>query len=133
MLVGDDTDLPVLLCYNASLDSYNLFFRPEPKKTNTKTPRVWNMHQGCQGATIIIGPEVCTHILFLHAVLGCDTTSRLYGIGKEISLKKFKSSEHFREQAKVFSAQSASSQELGYCCRGTSISQYVQWETWGAA
>ena len=29
MLVGDDTDLLVLLCYHASLDSYNLFFRPE--------------------------------------------------------------------------------------------------------
>ena len=92
VLVGDDTDLLVLLCYHASLDSTTYFY-------------FWNMHQGCQGASIIIGPEVCTHILFLHAVLA---TSRLYGIGKEISLKKFKSSEHFREQAKVFSAQSAS-------------------------
>ena len=34
-----------------------------------------------------LGPEVCSHILFLHAVLGCDTTSRLYSIGKGNSLK----------------------------------------------
>ena len=44
----------------------------------------------------------------LHVVLECDTTSHLCGIGKGISLKKFKSSIHFREQAKVFDAQSAS-------------------------
>ena len=69
---------------------------------------MWNI----QAVKEQLGPEVCTHILFLHAVLGCDTTSRLYGIGKGISLKKFKSSEHFREQAKVFNAQSASPQEV---------------------
>ena len=30
--VGDDTDLLVLLCYHASLDTCNLLFKPEPKK-----------------------------------------------------------------------------------------------------
>ena len=37
VLVG--TDLLVLLCYHANLDSYNILFRPEPKK-NTKNPKV---------------------------------------------------------------------------------------------
>ena len=78
VLVGDDTDLLILLCYDACLDSHDIFFRPEPKKT-TKIHRVSN------------------HILFLHAVLGCDTTSRLYGIGEGSSLRKFKTSNHFRE------------------------------------
>ena len=32
VLVGDDTDLLVLLCYHANLDSCDIFFRPEPKK-----------------------------------------------------------------------------------------------------
>jgi len=40
--------------------------------------------------------------------LGCDTTSRLYGIGKGISLSKFKASSMFHEQAKVFNSDSAS-------------------------
>ena len=31
VLVGDDTDLLVLLCYHASEDGYDLYFRPEPK------------------------------------------------------------------------------------------------------
>ena len=39
-LVGEDTDLLILLCYYASLDSHNLFLRPEPKKTAMKL-KVW--------------------------------------------------------------------------------------------
>ena len=48
----------------------------------------------------------------LHAVLGYDTTSHLYGIGKGTSLKKFKSSRHFREQAKVFATESTTTKEI---------------------
>ncbi len=35
-LVGEDTDLLILLCYYADLDYYNIFFRPEPKKNVKK-------------------------------------------------------------------------------------------------
>ena len=31
------------------------------------------------------GPEVCNCMLFVHAIMGCDTTSSLYGIGKDRS------------------------------------------------
>ena len=84
VLVGDNTNLLILLCFHASLDSHSIFFRPEPKKT-TKNPRIWDI----KAVKEQLGPEVCSHILFLHAVLGCDTTSCLYGIGKGASLKKF--------------------------------------------
>ena len=39
VLVGDDTDLLVLLCYHASLDICNLLLKPEQKK-NAKDIRV---------------------------------------------------------------------------------------------
>ena len=97
VLVGEDTDLLILLCYHANLQSCDILFKPEPKKS-TKRPRVWSI----KSVKKQLGPEVCNNILFLHAILGCDTTSQLYGIGKGNSLKKFKSSEYFREQAKVF-------------------------------
>ena len=32
VLVGDDTDLLVLLCYHTSLESHDLLFCPEPRK-----------------------------------------------------------------------------------------------------
>ena len=107
VLVGDDTDHTVVLCYHTSLESHDLFFRPEPKK-DTKKPRIWNIKATKQ----ILGPDVCNHILFIHALLGCDTTSRLYGIGKGISLRKFKASSTFREQAKVFDTNSASMHDV---------------------
>ena len=69
VLVGDDTDLLILLCYHANLDSHSIFFRPEPKK-GTKNPRVWDI----KAVKKQLGHEICTHILFLHAVLECDAS-----------------------------------------------------------
>ena len=45
-------------------------------------------------------------LLFLHVILGCDTTSRVHGIGKAAALKKYANSLHFREQAKDFNSPS---------------------------
>ncbi len=105
VLVGDDTDFIVLLCYHANLESHDLFFRPE-LKMNTKKHRIWNI----KATKEKLGPDICNNILFIHAFLGCDTTSRIYGIGKGASLGKFKTSSTFREQAKVFNSDSASMQ-----------------------
>ncbi len=46
VLVGDDTDLLILLCYHASLDCHHIYFRPEPKK-GTKNPLSVG-HHSCQ-------------------------------------------------------------------------------------
>ena len=107
VLVGDDTDLLVLLIYHGRLDSCALFFKPEPKKT-TKNPQVWDIH----AVKMQLGPAVCSHILFLHAILGCDTTSQPHGIGKGNSLKKFRESSHFRDLVAAFDSPSASAEEI---------------------
>ena len=107
VLVGDDTYLLVLPCYHASIESHDLFFCPEPKK-NTKQPGIWNIKVTKQR----LGPEICQHILFLHVILGCDTTSRLHGIGKGASLKKLQASNSFRHQAKVLHIHSASKHDV---------------------
>ena len=50
VLVGDDTDLLVLLCYHWSLESRDLFFSPEPKKNKNslayRTSRLWSNGMG---------------------------------------------------------------------------------------
>ena len=61
VLVGDDTDLHVLLCYHACLESHNIF----SKKAIMK-PRVWNI----TAVKEKLGFEICNNILFLHAILG---------------------------------------------------------------
>ncbi|KAG1664151.1 hypothetical protein GQR58_019964 [Nymphon striatum] len=72
VLIGDDTDLLILLIYHTNLKSCDMFFKPEPKK-NVKKPRVWNMKYVKQQ----LEPDVSQHIFFMHALLGCDTTSQV--------------------------------------------------------
>ena len=45
-----------------------------------------------------LGPAVCRNMFFLHAILGCDTTSRPYGTGKAASLKKYGEPVYFQDQ-----------------------------------
>ena len=100
-LVGDDTDLLVLLCYHASKHGCDLYFRREPK-ANARGTSVWHVKR----VKDQLGRVVCTNLLFLHAITGCDTTSRLYGVGKATALKKFENVPYFREQANVFNCHS---------------------------
>ncbi len=89
-------------CYCASDDSHDIYFRPEPK-ASSKVHSVWHVkevkHQ-------FAGDVVCRNLLFLHAITGCDTTSRLYGVGKATALKKLKNAHYLMEQAKVFGCRS---------------------------
>lgn len=43
VLVGDDTDLLILLCYYTEMSAEELFFQPEPRANSTKR-RVLNMN-----------------------------------------------------------------------------------------
>ena len=49
-----------------------------------------------------LGLEMCRCLLFAHAIAGCDTTSRLFGIGKGVPLKKLSTSSAFRGHAQLF-------------------------------
>jgi len=97
VLVGEDTDLLVLLCFHAKDLPHKLFLRPEPK-ANVKRPKKWDVEETRKG----LGGDICDNILFLHAILGCDTTSRPYGIGKGASLVQFRKDAAFRNCADVF-------------------------------
>ena len=61
---------------------------------------------------IQLGPDICSSILFLHAILGCDTTSQLHGIGKGNSLKKFRDCNHFRDLSIAFNSPSTTAEEI---------------------
>ena len=97
VLIGDDTDLLVLLLYHCPLNVRQIFLKPEPKLNSLKAPKVWDIKETKQS----LGLDICNHILFIHALLGCDSVSRVHGIGKGAPLKKMKT-KHFLEQAVVF-------------------------------
>lgn len=97
IVVSDNMDLLVLLCFHTTEDSLAIFFIPEGKTGTKKQSRCWNIKH----VQKVLG-EVCQNILFTHAILGCDTTSRLYRLGKGLSLKHIHTDVCFRAQAKVF-------------------------------
>ena len=48
-----------------------------------------------------LGESVCEHLLFAYAILLCDTTSRLFGIGTAVGQTILKDNDIFCQQAVV--------------------------------
>ena len=92
------------------MESHDLFFCPEPKGTQKNlAPGTSRLQKQ------MIGQDMCNHILFIHALLGCDTISRYLDsteLERGASLKRFIASHAFREQAKVFDTYSASMHDV---------------------
>ena len=59
-----------------------------------------------------LGLFSCKHILFQHAFLGCDTTSRLFDMGKGIVLTKFKVNSALQQAVDGFDEISSTFAEL---------------------
>ena len=72
VLVADDTDLVIMLCYYADPDGFDLSMQFSTRGT-TKKNRIWDI----KVTQSELGANICNNILFIHAILGCDTTSRL--------------------------------------------------------
>ena len=77
VVVGDDTDLLVLLLHHFDLGSHN----PIYLQTSSKTISIPVLQTS-------LDPTLSQSILFIHALSGCDTTSRPYGIGKLSAIAK---------------------------------------------
>ncbi|WAR17805.1 hypothetical protein MAR_032399 [Mya arenaria] len=106
VLIGEDTDLLVLLCFYASHDSFNILFRSGSKKHAGKSFKTWDI----QKTQELIGDNVCKMLPFIHAYTGCDSTSKIQGIGKGAALKRFKTDSQMLTYAKVFNAKSDKSE-----------------------
>ena len=95
-VIGEDTDLLILLCYHANYVSpFSLHFQSDKQGEKHKQ---WNIHW-TQNA---LGSNICSSLLFVHAIAGCDTTSRLFGIVKAIPLRKLMNDQAFRDVAELF-------------------------------
>jgi hypothetical protein len=102
VVVAEDTDLLVLLCYHVATCNpesipWPVLLRSGKKHCN-KTVRVWNIKQVVHTLTT----SVCRLLPFAHALSGCDTTSRIYGIGKAVTFRKLKSNTRLQQSGAVF-------------------------------
>ena len=98
LLDGDDTDLLILLCYHAELNILDLFFPTRIKSKFQASILEYKISEEKAW------PRDLSSHSFFHAIRlsGCDPTSGLYGICKDLPLKRFVSDTHFREHVKVF-------------------------------
>ena len=78
VVIGEDTDLLVLLLHHAAEDSHTIFLTSEQNSQAKSKVKLWDIiHVHSK-----LGPSICDAILVVHALLGCDTTSRLFSLGK---------------------------------------------------
>jgi len=100
-VVGDDTDLLVLLLFHAVPVSGHSVFFTSAKASSAKTmTKVWDVFAVKRS----LGENICQLLPSAHALEGCDSTSSLFAVGKSQVLKKANNSTAFREQAAVFSS-----------------------------
>ena len=94
-VIGDDTDLLVLLLYHFEDKSKNIIFMPQQTSRKAK---IWSL---CD-ISLQLPSLIKENIIFVHALMGCNTTSCLQGLGKVLGLKKLQSSKKFSDIARIF-------------------------------
>lgn len=111
-VVGNDTDLLILLLSYPQHNGKDLFFKTEK--------RIWDINT----TKAKLGDMCEHHLLFIHAFLGCDTTSSFFGIGKQVGLKLAQSDDTFKKAASVFSSDNASKEEIEFAGEQAAIRIY---------
>ena len=81
-LIGEDTDLLVLLLYYPQGEVMNLYFRSDKPKADG-TIEVYHINRIQE----VLGHEICSQLMFIHAMTGSDTTSRIFGVGKKTAFQ----------------------------------------------
>jgi hypothetical protein len=95
-VVSEDTDLLILLIHYCKEFNHNMYMKSESK--SKKCGKTWNIKK-IQDS---LGKELCSSILFCHAFLGCDTTSKPFWKRKSTTLKLQNTNSDFKILSKVF-------------------------------
>ena len=82
-LIGEDTDLIILLLYYVQGDTMALYFKSDRTKPDGSF-KVYDINR----LKDILAHDLCSQLLFIHAMTGCDTTSRIFGVGKKSAFQK---------------------------------------------
>ena len=105
-VVGSDTDLLVLLTHCCNTSLYDIYFG-DNSKAELKC-KIWDIKK----TRNVIGNDVADLLPAIHALTGCDTTSRMFGVGKAAALKKLKVSEYYKENLRIVSCLASSKEQL---------------------
>ena len=61
----------------------NLYFRSDKPKADG-TIEVYHINRIQE----VLGRELCSQLMFIHAMTGSDRTSRIFGVGKKTAFQK---------------------------------------------
>ena len=97
-IIGEDTDVLILLCYHANSTMHNIYYTYDVK-SGTKRKKIWYINQTKEslGFALLLTFRISKLRPVLHAFCRCYTTSHIYGVGKGVLLKRAISDERFRE------------------------------------
>ncbi|GFO02494.1 hypothetical protein PoB_002899900 [Plakobranchus ocellatus] len=109
VVIGEDTDLFVLLLHHADLRSRSLLLKSRSKTKKHKQIDILSMKIRL----------ICHLLPFIHAINGCDMTSRLFGVAKGLPLKKIKTDADFKTAAETFCTK-GKKYSRHHCIRGES-------------
>ena len=115
-VVVDDTDVLVLLMYHWKQSMAEVYFLSEVKKNMM----AWKI---CDLVTKV-GQVITSHLLFLHAWTGCDTTSATFGHGKTSLLKRIEESKEIQQLSSLISEHSATAEQTGEAGRRLFVITY---------
>lgn len=96
-VVAEDSDILQLMTHQANTTDENLYM-----VTSKQTVCITTLKKN-------LDPALSEALLFLHAVSGCDTTSRSYGIGKVTVLTKYAA---LKKSTSVFLSPSSSKEDI---------------------
>jgi hypothetical protein len=88
---------------------------------NMKPGKLWNIKVIADK----LSNDVCKRLFISHAILGCDTTSRIYGMGKSLGLKLILSqNQHYQTAADVFYNNNSNKTEIKKVEENTFVQLY---------
>ena len=104
-VIANDTDVLILLVYHWQKEMANIYFLSEMKSQK----KLWNV----KDIVFKTGEMLSSHILFIHAWSGCDTTSATFGQGKTTLMKKIKESQEIQQISSLMSDPNTTKEEVG--------------------
>lgn len=104
IVVGQDTDLLILLTALATIEDNVWFMRPSK---GNKDSTYFDIHK----QKLLLG-DMCNVLLFLHAATGCDTTSAIFRKGKRQAATLLQRNTELRTLVKIFNDPTSTKKDI---------------------
>ena len=108
-VAADDTDISVLLLHHYRTTAMaEIFLLSEAAKRQRQGIKFINVRRLMN----LLGQTLVSHLLFIHAWSGCDTTSAIFNQGKAAILRKLEKSEEVQGISRLFNCDNVTQEQV---------------------